>query len=129
METSIKKNFADKQLGSGVIILVIGAAFLLRNMGLDIPGWIFSWHTILLGIGLWMGYRKNYQGSSWLALTLIGGFFTLNDITIFDFDLSKITTAIILIGLGLYVILKPKRNKNFEDYFKNTNQDTTEIKS
>ncbi|MCZ4245522.1 LiaF transmembrane domain-containing protein [Pedobacter punctiformis] len=129
METSIKKNSTDKQLGLGILILVIGAAFLLRNIGLDIPHWVFSWHTIMLGAGLWIGYRKNYQGSGWLALTIIGAVFTLNDITLFDFALSKITTAIILIGLGLYIIIKPKRNKNFDDYFKNTNQEASEIKS
>jgi len=116
METFIKKNHADKQFGLGILILVIGSVFLLRNTGVDVPHWILSWHTIMLGAGLWMGYRKDFKGSGWLALTIIGGLFTLKSITVFDFELSRISTALVLIGLGLYVILKPKRVQNFDQY-------------
>ncbi|RNL55547.1 LiaF transmembrane domain-containing protein [Pedobacter jejuensis] len=120
MENLIKKNHADKQMGLGILIIVIGSVFLLRNTGIDIPHWVLSWHTIMLGAGLWIGYRKNFQGSGWLALTIIGAIFTLRDITILDFELSKITTALVLIGLGLWVILKPSKFKNFSNNFQNT---------
>lgn len=115
METFIKKNQADKQLGLGILIVVIGSVFLLRNSGLDIPRWILSWHTIMLGAGLWMGYRKNFQGSGWLALTIIGAIFTLKHIVIFDFEISKITGALAFIALGLYLMLKPERKINFHN--------------
>lgn len=129
METLIKKNHADKQLGLGILILVIGSVFLLRNTGIDVPHWVLSWHTIMLGAGLWMGYRKNFQGSGWLALTIIGGIFTLRDISIFDFSLSGISIPMILIGLGLYVILKPKKVQNFDQYFEKKPVDFTEKES
>jgi len=116
MENSIKKNYTDKQLGLGVLIIVIGAVFLLRNSGVDVPHWVLSWHTIMLGAGLWIGFRKNFQGSGWLAFTLIGGFFTLRDITFLDFELSKISVALLLIGLGLWVILKPKQYKPLNNF-------------
>ncbi|MDQ1141723.1 LiaF transmembrane domain-containing protein [Pedobacter agri] len=115
METFIKKNQADKQLGLGILIVVIGSVFLLRNSGLDIPRWILSWHTIMLGAGLWMGYRKNFQGSGWLALTIIGAIFTLKHIVILDFEISKITGALAFIALGLYLMLKPERKINFQN--------------
>lgn len=129
METFIKKNHADKQLGLGVLIIVIGSVFLLRNSGVDVPHWILSWHTIMLAAGLWMGYRKNFQGGGWLALTIIGAIFTFQDITVFDFELSRITTAIVLIGLGLYVILKPKKVAKSNFNFDTHSTDATEIKS
>ena len=129
METLIKKNHADKQLGLGILIIVIGAVFLLRNTGVDIPHWVLSWHTIMLGAGLWIGYRKNFQGGGWLALTIIGAIFTLRDITVFDFAMSKISTALILIGLGLYVILKPRRLKSFDHYYNQKSPDQSEMKS
>ncbi|WP_316831208.1 LiaF transmembrane domain-containing protein [Pedobacter aquatilis] len=128
MENLIRKNHTDKQIGLGVLILVIGSVCLLRNMGADLPHWILSWHTIMLGAGLWIGYRKNFQGGGWLALTIIGGFFTLQDITILDFEMSKITTALILIGLGLWVILKPKKYKPLNNNFHEANE-VHEIKS
>jgi len=129
MENLIKKNHTDKQMGLGILIVVIGAVFLIRNTGVDVPHWILSWHTIMLGAGLWIGNRKNFQGSGWLALTVIGAIFTLKDITVFDFEMSKITTALVLIGLGLWVILKPKKFKNLDQNFQNNQADMHNMKS
>ena len=127
METFIKKNQADKQLGLGILIVVIGSVFLLRNSGLDIPRWILSWHTIMLGAGFWIGYRKNYQGSSWLALTIIGAIFTLEHIVVFDFEVSRITAALAFIGLGLYFILKPKRITSFNTFEQEKKADFSDL--
>lgn len=129
MENLIKKNHADKQMGLGILIVVVGAVFLLRNTGVEVPHWILSWHTIMLGAGLWIGYRKNFQGSGWLALTVIGAIFTLRDITILDFEVSKITTALVLIGLGLWVILKPKKFKKLDQNFQKDQADMHHMKS
>ncbi|MET0573034.1 MAG: hypothetical protein ABWZ79_16540 [Pedobacter agri] len=114
MENFIKNNQSDKQLGLGILIVVIGSVFLLRNSGLAIPHWILSWHTIMLGAGIWLGYRKNFQGSGWLALTIIGGIFTFKDLVFFDF--SRVTGAVALIAVGLYLILKPKKMTAFDQY-------------
>ncbi|WP_231424627.1 hypothetical protein [Pedobacter sp. Leaf250] len=127
METFIKKNQADKQLGLGILIVAIGSVFLLRNSGLDIPHWILSWHTIMLAAGLWIGYRKNYQGSGWLALTVIGAIFTLKHIVVFDFEISRITAALAFIGIGLYLILKPKRSRSVNDYTPEKKADLTDF--
>ncbi|KQS41730.1 LiaI-LiaF-like domain-containing protein [Pedobacter sp. Leaf194] len=120
MENLIRKNYTDKQNALGILVIVIGSIFLLKNIGWAMPHWIFSWHTIMLAAGLWIGYRKNFQGGGWLALTVIGGFFTLQDITVFDFELSKITTALVLIGLGLWVLLKPRKYKTFNNNFRDS---------
>ena len=129
MENLIKRNHADKQFGLGILIIAIGSVFLLRNSGIDVPYWILRWHTIMLGIGLWMGYRKDFKGSSWLALTIIGGLFTFRAINIFDFDLFRISIPMALIGLGLYVILKPKKTQNFDQYFEKKPVDFTDKES
>lgn len=129
MENLIKKNHADKQVGLGILIIAIGSVFLLRNSGIDVPHWILRWHTIMLGIGLWMGYRKDFKGSGWLALTIIGGLFTFKAINIFDFDLFRISLPMVLIGLGLYVILKPKKVQNFDQYFEKKPVDFTDQES
>jgi len=127
METFIKKNQSEKQLGLGILIVVIGSVFLLRNTGLDIPRWILSWHTIMLGAGLWLGYRKNFQGSGWLALTVIGAIFTLKHLVVFDFEISKITAALAFIGLGLYLMLKPNRQKNVSHFSQEKKADFSDL--
>lgn len=114
METFNNNKRQNRHLGIGIFLLVLGAVFLLKNLGMFIPFWVLSWHTILLALGLWFGYRKNFRAGGWVVMVLIGGVFTLRDIV--SFDLSSYTTAIILIGLGLYMILKPKRTVNFCDF-------------
>jgi len=120
MENFTKNNQENKQFGLGVLIIIIGAVFLLRNTGLAIPHWILSWHTAMLAVGLWLGYRKNFESGSWLAITIIGAIFTLKDISLFDFDLSRFTTAMVLIALGAYLILKPKKIKSFDQFGQNS---------
>lgn len=94
---------------SGIVILVIGVLFLLRNFNVHVPDWLFSWNTILLAIGLYVGFKRNFTGSGWIIMVLIGGYFTLNDIT--DFDFGRYFFAVAFIILGLFLILKPKRNR------------------
>lgn len=95
-------------MGSGLILLVIGLIFFVRNFGIGVPDWIFSWHMLLIVIGLLVGYKRDFNGSGWLIMVLIGGYFTVEEISGFDF--SQYYFAIAFIGLGLFLILKPKKN-------------------
>lgn len=103
METYKKNN--SNRIGSGLLLLVLGLIFFLRNVGIGIPGWIFSWHTLLLATGIMIGSRRNFRGGGWLIMVLIGGYFTLDNII--GMNLSQYTFAGLLIILGLYLILKP----------------------
>lgn len=105
METYENTNKRSNRIGSGLILLVIGLIFFLRNFGIGIPHWIFSWHTFLIGIGLLVGYRRNFTGGGWLVMVLIGSYFTIEDMI--DINLSHYYLASGFIILGLYLILKP----------------------
>lgn len=94
---------------AGLFLLVFGLVFLLRNVGVQLPYWVLSWHTILLAIGLLIGYKKNFQGGGWLAMVLVGGFFTLQRIT--DANMSKYFFASAFIIMGLFLIFKPKSSR------------------
>ncbi len=102
-------NNSSSRLWSGLVILGVGLVFFLRNFGIDIPHWVISWHTLLIVIGLLVGYKRNFNGGGWMIMVLVGGFFTLEDIG--EFDLSKYYFAIAFIILGLYMIFKPKRSE------------------
>ena len=101
-----KKN---NSLWAGLFLLVFGLVFLLKNIGLQLPYWVLSWHTILLAIGLLIGYKKNFQGGGWLAMVLVGAFFTLQRIT--DANMSKYFFAMAFIIMGLYLIFRPKSSR------------------
>jgi predicted membrane protein len=131
METYKNKNSGSNKLGGGLILLVIGLIFFLRNLGIGIPHWVFSWHTILLAIGLLIGYRRNFTGGGWMVMVLVGSIFTLQDIA--DLNLSKYYFAGAFIIMGLYLILKPigahkgKWKKKPLDFNLEENPDAAEV--
>lgn len=97
----------------GVIILVVGALLLLKQMGLFIPYWVFSWPMILIAIGIYTGYKNRFQSTGSVVLILIGGFFLLKDFLFLPFHMGPMLFPIALILLGLYIIFKKNRNKSF----------------
>lgn len=96
----------NNRVWSGLVLLLIGLVFFLRNVGIDIPHWILSWHTLMLVIGLLIGYKRNFDAGGWCILVIIGGYATVRDIV--DVDLSKYFFACAFIIVGLFLILKPK---------------------
>lgn len=109
LNNNITTNRSGRML-SGLVIVIIGLAFLLDNMGFDIPHWVFSWHTFLIVIGIFVGVRRNFKGIGWLIMVLIGTYYTIDDITGLDFDASKYALGVGLVVLGGFLILKPKGN-------------------
>lgn len=104
----VRNNNNSSRICGGLIIIGVGLVFLLKNFGVFIPDWIFSWHTLLIIIGLLIGYKRNFNGPGWIIMVLVGVFFTARAIV--DFDISKYYFALIFIALGLMLIFKPKRS-------------------
>lgn len=102
---------------SGLVIIIIGLAFLLDNIGLNIPHWVFSFWTFLIALGIFIGVRRNFKGVGWLILILIGVYQTVDDMG-FDFDVSKYALGFGLVIIGAFLILKPKDKKSFKDNLK-----------
>jgi predicted membrane protein len=95
---------------AGVILLALGATFLLRQFDyLGLPDWLFGWYTWLIGWGLYMGARNNYRTSGWLIMVLIGTAFMLNE-ALPHIDISKFFWPIALIGFGIYLIMRRKNH-------------------
>jgi len=112
---NLRDNRRSGQVLRGLIIVVIGAVFLLQNIGLDIPYWVLSWHTLLLVLGIFIGARRNFTGIGWLIMVLIGFYYTLEAITALHFELSKYGLGAGLVILGTYIIIKPR--SRFKDRF------------
>lgn len=107
MNNCNNKHNNTSRVWSGLIILGVGLVFFLRNIGINIPSWVISWHVLLILIGLLVGYKRGFSGMGWLIMVMVGGFFTFESIS--NYDLGKYYPAIGFIILGLFVIFKPKR--------------------
>ena len=78
----------------------------------DFPAWVFDWHMGLIAFGLFIGIRHNFRGGAWLILLLVGGIFLLKDI--FPEFSFKTIWPIVLIVVGAFIILRPRRRWKFD---------------
>lgn len=96
------------RIWAGLFLLLVGGVLLLDQMGFPLPDWIFNWHMLLIGLGIFMGFRGNFRGGAWLILILIGGVYTLQEYYP-NMNLHRFLFPGILILLGLAFILRPHR--------------------
>jgi predicted membrane protein len=82
---------------------------------LFLPSWVFTWQMLLIVLGLFLGFRHSFQKPGWLVLVVIGSVFLLDDYFFFDFSLRRFFWPILIIGLGLWLMLRPKRRHPWEN--------------
>ncbi len=100
----------------GLILIGIGSIFLLREFGTPIPNWILSWKMLLIAIGVFTGFKHNFEKLGWIIPVLIGSAFLVQDFFP-DFRISHFFWPILIIVIGIIMILKPKRSaRNWEKY-------------
>ncbi len=116
-ESGIKRNNNSGRVLGGLVLVVIGLAVFARQFGLDIPRWLFSWPMILVAIGLYLGGRQSFRMGGWIAPLLIGLVFLLDNIfDEGDIDISHYLWPSVLVGLGLYMIFKPRKSKDWQGW-------------
>ncbi|MCW3089670.1 MAG: hypothetical protein JWP81_739 [Ferruginibacter sp.] len=106
------KGFKDRESGrviGGLILVAVGAALLLRNMGFFLPGWLFSWPVILIMVGIYIGFKHNFKNNSWIIVTAIGGYFLVSRY-IPGLGLEPFFWPMVIIALGIVFILRPHRS-------------------
>jgi predicted membrane protein len=115
--------YTKGRVWTGVFILLIGIAALLKAASVPLPYWAFSWHMILIALGIFIGIRHGFRGISWLILMLIGGAF-LADRMYPDMEMRRYTWPVMLIVLGLFFIFRPRRRWHWESGEKKTTADS-----
>jgi len=95
---------------TGIFILLIGVAALVKATFTDMPDWLFSWHTFLIALGVFVGIKHGFRGPGWLILIAIGGAFLLRD-AYPDLPIRRYIWPSLLVIVGALMILKPKRRR------------------
>ncbi len=122
--TEIKNYENNNKLLPGLFLLVAGGLMLAYKMGAPLPWWLFSWPMLLIVIGLFNGVRSKFQNPSWIILLIVGAIFLLSHISE-AYNFRKFLVPLILLGLGLFFILKPNGFKNMSELTDNDNQGGT----
>jgi predicted membrane protein len=94
---------------AGLIVILIGGLFLVREVGVNIPDWIFNWPMILIAIGVFIGVRHSFRGPAWFIMIALGTLFMVDDL-VPDISLRNYIWPIALIAVGLIIIFRPKRS-------------------
>jgi hypothetical protein len=50
----------------GLFLVIAGALFLARAMGMNLPVWLFTWPVLLMAIGLYLGIVSRFRSLFWL---------------------------------------------------------------
>lgn len=101
-----KRQRRGKIMG-GLLLIAIGSIFLLREVGVEIPHWLFSWKMLLIGIGIVTAVKHKFMHPSWILFVSIGGIFLLNDFYP-EMQIKPFIIPVLLIIMGLVVMFKPR---------------------
>src|ERR1700757_25047 len=101
----------------GIILFIIGAAFLAREMGVIFPEWLFTWQMLLIVIGLFVGVKSSFRNFSWFVLMAVGGVYLIGDF-VPGMHFKVYFWPIIIMLIGLAMIFKPRRRYS-EEYCRN----------
>ena len=105
------------KIAGGLLVFGAGALLLLREMGQPIPWWLFSWKTLLIGIGLVMGIKHSFRRAFWMVPVLVGSANLFLDFYPETFN-RHILWPVVLMILGLVLVFKPFRNRRKRDAFR-----------
>jgi predicted membrane protein len=105
-----QKQRRGKVMG-GLLLISIGSLFLARELGAEIPVWVFSWEMLLIGIGITLAVKHKFQHPGWILLILIGGSFLAIDVYP-EVRIKPILWPSIFILLGILLLFKPRRKKH-----------------
>ena len=97
---------------TGVFIILIGVAALIKASVTDLPDWVFSWHTFLVALGFFVGIKHGFKGATWFILILIGSTFLVRDIYP-ELAIRRYIWPTALIVVGAFLILRPRRRHHW----------------
>ncbi len=95
----------------GILVVAAGSLFLAKELGADIPHWLFSWKTFLIALGIITGVKHNFRNAWWFFLVAIGGVFLLGDFYPM-MNIKPFIWPVLIILFGLMMIFKPRRKFN-----------------
>jgi predicted membrane protein len=92
----------------GIFVVIAGTLFLGRELGADIPYWVFSWKMLVIAIGLYMGLKHRFRRWGWIIPVVVGGAFLAVDLYP-ELTIKPILWPSLIILIGLIMIFKPRR--------------------
>lgn len=110
------RSFRSGHAVGGIIVVVAGSLLLAREVGVNFPGWLFSWPMFLIALGFYIGVRHHFKNPGFLIPVAIGTVFLL-DRVLPEADLREYLWPVLIIGVGLAMILRSRRRAENDSLF------------
>ena len=101
-----KSHKRGKVIG-GIFVVIAGCLLLARELGAELPYWLFSWKTFLIAMGLFVGFKHGFKNFAWVFFILVGGAFLIADLYP-ELAIKHLLWPVMLIFAGLFIIFKPR---------------------
>ncbi len=107
------KQTTNRRNTAGIVLIIIGLAFLVRSLHfLNLPYYFFTWKTLLITIGVVALALGKKDG---LIPLIIGAtFFVLQDILHFYFSFKELW-PVALILVGVFILLRHRNSDKFSN--------------
>jgi predicted membrane protein len=125
-EQRMERHGRHGHVWTGLFLLLVGVAALLKASLTNLPTWLFGWQTFLIAFGLFIGVRQKFRGSGWFMMMLVGGAFLMAEVNP-DFAARRYIWPMIMIIAGIFFIFRPRRRygPNDNDLFEKKNAGST----
>ncbi len=107
-----KKHKRGKFFG-GFLVVVAGSLYLAKELGSNIPDWVFSWKMLLIAIGLHVAVKEKFRTFGWSFFVLVGGIFLVTQDLMPTCKIENILWPALIIAIGLLIMFKPRRKHRF----------------
>jgi predicted membrane protein len=107
-EQIIRRRRSRHHIWTGLFLLLVGGVLLMRQTGFPFPEWLFTWPSVVIAVGLFVGARHGFRDLSWLILILIG-FIFLSEHIWPEFHLKQYAVPAVIITVGLIFLLAPRK--------------------
>lgn len=98
---------------AGLIVITAGVLLLLKKTGVMIPNWLFSWQMLLIGIGLYLGFKHQFKNHAWWIVLSIGLVFLI-DRFIVGISIHQFFWPVLIIAIGLVMVFG-KKGRSWDD--------------
>lgn len=114
----IRRGAARDRAIAGLFLILAGSLLFAYKLGAPLPGWLFTFPSLLIAIGLIAGLKHRFRHPAWLIPFGIGIFLSI-DHWIPGVNIREYTAPVVIIFIGLFFLLRPKnpqRHNKFREF-------------
>jgi predicted membrane protein len=90
---------------NGLLVLLVGLVFFIKQFDVYIPNWLFTWQMLLILIGIIQLFKHNFQKMSGYVLIVIGCALQFHDFYP-DYVQLRFFWPLLIMGVGVSMLLK-----------------------